>query len=144
MPPVIGLAIATNGIALEPIILFLIIFIWTPTHFWALSLYKSEDYKKAKIPMLPITSGIKTTKFNIFIYALFLFPVVISPFFLNFSRLTYFILATTRSCYYRVISFKLLKEKNSIIEKKLAAKLFGYSILYLFMIFTSILIDRVI
>ena len=144
LPPLIGWAIATNGIALEPIILFLIIFIWTPSHFWALSLYKSEDYRKAKIPMLPITSGIKTTKFNIFIYALILFPVVISPFFLNFSGLTYFILATILSGYYIFISFKLLKEKNSIIEKKLAAKLFGYSIIYLFMIFTSILIDRVI
>ena len=144
LPPVIGWAIATNGIALEPIILFLIIFIWTPSHFWALSLYKTEDYKKAKIPMLPVTSGIKTTKFNIFIYALILFPVAISPFFLNFSGLTYFILATTLSGYYIFISFKLLKEKNSIIEKKLAAKLFGYSIIYLFMIFTSILIDRVI
>jgi len=144
LPPLIGWAIATNGIALEPIMLFLIIFIWTPSHFWALSLYKSEDYRKAKIPMLPITSGIKTTKFNIFIYALILFPVVISPFFLNFSGLTYFILATTLSGYYIFISFKLLKEKNSIIEKKLAAKLFGYSIIYLFMIFTSILIDRVI
>ena len=85
LPPLIGWTIATNGIALEPIILFLIIFIWTPSHFWALSLYKSEDYRKAKIPMLPITSGIKTTKFNIFIYALILFPVVISPFFLIFS-----------------------------------------------------------
>ena len=144
LPPVIGWAIATNGIALEPIVLFLIIFIWTPSHFWTLSLYKSEDYKKAKIPMLPVTSGIKTTKFNIFIYALILFPVAISPFFLNFSGLTYFMLATALSGYYVFISFKLLKENNPIIEKKLAAKLFGYSIIYLFMIFTSILIDRVI
>jgi len=144
LPPVIGWTIATNGIALEPIILFLIIFIWTPSHFWALSLYKSEDYKKAKIPMLPVTSGIKTTKFNIFIYALILFPVAISPFLFNFSGLTYFMLATALSGYYVFISFNLLKEKNSIIEKKLAAKLFGYSIIYLFMIFTSILIDRVI
>jgi len=144
LPPVIGWAIATNGIALEPIILFLIIFIWTPSHFWALSLYKSVDYRKAKIPMLPVTSGIKTTKFNIFLYALILFPVAISPFFFNFSGLTYFMLATILSGYYLFISFKLLKEKNSIIEKKLATKLFGYSIIYLFMIFTSILIDRVI
>jgi len=144
LPPVIGWAIATNGIALEPIILFLIIFIWTPSHFWALSLYKSEDYRKAKIPMLPVTSGIKTTKFNIFIYALILFPVAISPFFFNFSGLTYFMLATILSGYYLFISFKLLKEKNSIIEKKLAAKLFGYSIIYLFMIFISILIDRIV
>ena len=76
LPPVIGWAIATNGIALEPIILFLIIFIWTPSHFWALSLYKSEDYRKAKIPMLPITSGVKTTKLNILSFV-FLIPAVI-------------------------------------------------------------------
>ena len=144
LPPIIGWAIATNGVSLEPIILFLIIFIWTPSHFWALSLYKSEDYKKAKIPMLPITSGIKTTKFNIFIYSLILFPVAISPFFFNFSGLVYLISATTLSGYYVFISYKLLKEKNSIVEKKLATKLFGYSILYLFMIFSSVLLDRVI
>ena len=144
LPPIIGWAIATNSISLEPIILFLIIFIWTPSHFWALSLYKTEDYKKAKIPMLPITSGIQATKLNIFIYSLILFPVVVAPYFFNFSGLIYFILSSTLSIYYIFISYKLLKEKNSIIEKKLAAKLFGYSIIYLFMIFTSILIDKVI
>ena len=144
LPPVIGWAIATNSITLEPIILFLIIFVWTPSHFWALSLYKSEDYRKARIPMLPITSGVKATKFNIFIYALILFPIAIFPYFLNFSGLTYLILATAFSSYYIFISYRLFKEKNSVIEKKLATKLFGYSILYLFMIFTFVLIDKVI
>ncbi len=144
LPPVIGWSIATNGIALEPIILFLIIFIWTPSHFWALSLYKSEDYRKAKIPMLPITSGIKTTKFNILLYALILFPVVVSPYFLNFYGLVYLVPAILLSSYYFYISYKLLKEKDSIIEKKLATKLFGYSILFLFMIFTLVLIDKII
>ena len=144
LPPVIGWAIATNEIALEPIILFLIIFIWTPSHFWALSLYKSEDYKKARIPMLPITSGVKTTKFNIFMYALALFPVALLPYFLNFSGLLYLIFSTIFSGYYLFISYKLWKEKNSGEEKKLATKLFGYSILYLFMIFTFILVDKII
>ena len=144
LPPIIGWAIATNTISLEPIILFLIIFIWTPSHFWALSLYKTDDYKKAKIPMLPITSGIKATKLNIFIYSLILFPVAVAPFFFNFSGLIYFIFSSILSGYYIFISYKLLMEKNSINEKKLAAKLFGYSILYLFMIFTFILIDRFI
>ena len=144
LPPVIGWAIATNTISLEPIILFLIIFIWTPSHFWALSLYKTDDYKKAKIPMLPITSGVKATKLNIFIYSLILFPVAIAPYFFNFSGLIYFIFSSILSIYYIFISYKLLKEKNSIAEKKLATKLFGYSIIYLFMIFTSILIDRVV
>ena len=144
LPPVIGWAIATNGIALEPIILFLIIFIWTPSHFWALSLYKSEDYRKAKIPMLPVTSGIKTTKFNILLYAFILFPVVVSPYFLNFYGLVYLVPAILLSSYYFYISYKLLKERDPIIEKKLATKLFGYSILFLFMIFALVLIDKII
>ena len=144
LPPIIGWAVATNGISLEPIILFLIIFVWTPSHFWALSLYKSEDYRKAKIPMLPITSGVKTTKINILIYAIILFPVSISPYFLNFSGKIYLILSLIFSGYYVFISYKLFIEKNSIIEKKLATKLFAYSILYLFMIFTFILVDKFI
>ena len=144
LPPIIGWAIAMNGISLEPIILFLIIFIWTPSHFWALSLYKTEDYRKARIPMLPITSGIKTTKFNIFLYALILFPTVLSPYFLNFSGIIYLIPAIIMSSYYILISYQLLKEKNQIKEKKLASKLFVYSIFYLFMIFVFILVDKVL
>ncbi len=144
LPPVIGWSIATNGITLEPIILFIIIFVWTPSHFWALSLYKSEDYKKAKIPMLPVISGIQTTKLNIFIYSLVLFPIAISPFFFDFSGFVYFMISTILSGYYIFISYKLLKEKDSVNEKKLSKRLFGYSILYLFVIFTSILIDSVL
>ena len=144
LPPVIGWSIATHGISLEPIILFLIIFIWTPSHFWALSLYQTNDYRKARIPMLPITSGIRTTKFNIFIYALILFPVAVSPYFFNFSGLLYLLFAIILSAYYILISYKLLKVKKSIKEKKLAAKLFGYSILYLFAIFVFILVDKII
>ena len=144
LPPVIGWSIATNGITLEPIILFIIIFVWTPSHFWALSLYKSEDYKKAKIPMLPVISGIQTTKLNIFIYSLILFPIAISPFFFDFSGFVYFVISTILSGYYIFISYKLLKEKDSVNEKKLSKRLFGYSILYLFVIFASILIDSVL
>ena len=94
--------------------------------------------------MLPVTSGIKATKLNIFIYSLILFPVATAPFFLNFSGLIYFIFSSILSGYYIFISYKLFNEKNPIDEKKMAARLFGYSILYLFMIFTSILIDRII
>jgi protoheme IX farnesyltransferase len=144
LPPIIGWAIATNEISLEPIVLFLIIFIWTPSHFWALSLYKSDDYRKAKIPMLPITSGVKTTKLNILIYAIILFPTSILPFILNYSGLFYLTLSMVLSGYYLLISYRLFKEKNLVNEKKLATKLFTYSILYLFMIFISILVDKFI
>ena len=144
LPPVIGWSIATNSIALEPIILFLIIFIWTPSHFWALSLYKTDDYRKARIPMLPITSGIKKTKLNIFIYSLILFPISLLPFIFNFAGLLYLIIATAIGAYYIYISYKLLKTKSPVLEKKFSIKLFGYSIFYLFMIFVSILIDKII
>ena len=94
LPPVIGWAIATNGISLEPIILFLIIFVWTPSHFWALSLYKTDDYRKARIPMLPITSGVQTTKLKyIYIFDYFISNSFISIFF-KFSGLIYLIFAT--------------------------------------------------
>jgi len=144
LPPIIGWAIATNGISFEPIVLFLIIFFWTPSHFWALSIYKSEDYRKAKIPMLPITSGVKTTKLNILIYSIILFPIAILPSILNYSGYIYLALALGLSGYYVFVSYILFKEKNPRKEKKIATKLFAYSILYLFMIFVSILIDKVI
>ena len=144
LPPVIGWAIATGDIALQPIILFLIIFVWTPSHFWALSLYKTDDYKKANIPMLPVTSGIKTTKLNIFVYALLLFPIVLAPFFLKYFGLVYLLISGILSLYYVFICFKLLRTNESRLEKIIAKRVFGFSIFYLFMIFTSILIDRII
>ena len=144
LPPVIGWAMATNSLSLEPVTFFLIIFFWTPSHFWALSLYKSDDYKKAKIPMLPIISGIKTTKLNILIYAIILFPVSVSPFFFKFSGEIYLIVSTFLSGYYVFLSYQLFKAKSLRNEKKLATKLFAYSILYLFLIFTSVLIDKII
>ena len=144
LPPVIGWSIATNSISMESIILFLIIFIWTPSHFWALSLYKSDDYKKAKIPMLPVISGIQTTKLNILVYAMLLFPITLAPFLLKHSGLIYFFISFILSSYYILISYRLFKAKSSSLEKKLASKLFGFSIFYLFMIFATLLIDHMV
>ena len=108
LPPVIGWTIATGTITLEPILLFLIIFFWTPSHFWALSLFKSEDYKKANIPMLPVTAGIKATKINIFIYSLILFAVSLTPFFFSYSGFMYLLFAVLLSCYYIYLCYKLI------------------------------------
>ncbi len=143
-PPIIGWTIVTGNITLEPILLFLIIFFWTPSHFWALSLYKKEDYKNAKIPMLPITAGIKTTKINIFIYSLILFVVALTPFFFGYSSLVYFICASVLGYYYVYLCYKLFIERNIELEKKIAKKIFFFSILYLFLIFTTILLDNII
>ena len=144
LPPVIGWTIATGNITLEPILLFLIIFFWTPSHFWALSLYKSEDYKKANIPMLPVIAGIKVTKINIFVYSLILFVIALTPFFFSYSGFVYLLFAVVLSCYYLYLCFKLLVEKNSQLEKKLAKRIFFFSILYLFLIFTTLLIDNIL
>ena len=144
LPPVIGWAIATGGVTLEPIILFLIIFFWTPSHFWALSIYKTEDYKKANIPMLPVTSGIKTTKLNILIYSLLLLVFTFAPFLFNYSGLKYLLFSGILSSYYVFLCFKLFKENDSEKEIKFAKKIFAFSILYLFVIFILILVDKVI
>ena len=144
LPPVIGWAIATGDIALQPVILFLIIFIWTPSHFWALSLYKTEDYRKANIPMLPVTAGVKTTKLNIFVYALLLFPIVLAPFFLKYFGLIYLVFSGILGFYYVFICYRLLRANETRLEKKIAKQIFGFSIFYLFMIFASVLIDRII
>ena len=141
-PPIIGWTIATGSITFEPILLFLIIFFWTPSHFWALSLYKTEDYTNARIPMLPVVSGIKTTKINIFIYAVILFFISIVPYFLGYFGITYFISSLFLGGYYVYLCYKLLVEKDE--EKKIARKIFVYSILYLFLIFTIILIDNIL
>ena len=144
LPPMIGWTIANNTITLEPLSFFLIIFFWTPSHFWALSLYKADDYKKAKIPMLPVSSAIQTTKKNIFVYSLLLFSVAISPFYLGFSGSIYFYISLLTSLHYVWLCFKLLKENDVSIEKKIAKQIFAYSIFYLFIIFISILVDKIV
>ena len=144
LPPVIGWAIATNSISMVSISLFLIIFFWTPSHFWALSLYKTDDYKKAKIPMMPITHGIEKTKAYILIYSLLMLPVIILPYVITFSGLIYLIPAITITIYYNFICYDLYKHKKNKFVLKKAKKVFGYSILYLFLIFVLFLIDNLI
>ena len=143
-PPVIGWAIANNSLSIEPIILFLIIFFWTPSHFWSLSLYKSEDYKKAKIPMLPVVSGVDFTKKNIFAYALILFPITILPFYFNFAGLVYLVPTIILGAFYIFLTFKLLNANNKKDIRKFSKKIFAFSILYLFLIFTLLLIESFI
>ena len=144
LPPVIGWTIATGSISIEPIILFLIIFLWTPSHFWALSLYKSGDYKKAKIPMLPVIAGVKTTKINILVYALAMAPIIVAPYLFNFASLFYLTISSSMTGYYIYLCFNLFRAKNTKISNIIARKVFIYSIFYLFFIFLTILIDNLI
>ena len=142
LPPVIGWTIVTGNISIEPIIMFLIIFFWTPSHFWALSLYKSKDYKKANIPMLPITAGIKKTKFNILLYAFLMLPAVIAPFFTGFGSVIYLVFSFSMTIYYIYLCYQLFKTKIISKSNLIARKVFVYSIFYLFFLFLLILFDN--
>ncbi len=143
-PPVIGWTIATGSLSIEPIAFFLIIFFWTPSHFWALSLYKSDDYKKANIPMLPLTNGVESTKLNIFIYSLFMLPVIIFPYLINFVGLTFLIPSLMLTVYYNFLCYELWNYKKNKFNPKKAKSIFGFSILYLFLVFVLFLIDKIL
>ena len=143
-PPVIGWTIATGSLSIEPLAFFLIIFFWTPSHFWALSLYKSDDYKKANIPMLPLTNGVESTKINIFIYSLIMLPVITFPYLINFVGIAFLIPALVLTLYYNMLCYELYKFKKNKFNPKKAKSIFGYSILYLFLVFVLFLIDKII
>ena len=143
-PPVIGWTIATDTLSIEPITFFMIIFLWTPSHFWALSLYKSDDYKKANIPMLPLTNGIESTKMNIFIYSLLMLPAIIFPYLIDFAGLTFLIPSLLLTLYYNFLCYELWNFKKNKFNPKKAKSIFGYSILYLFLIFVLFLIDKIL
>jgi len=144
LPPVIGWTIAANSLSLEPITFFLIIFYWTPSHFWALSLYKAKDYAKAKIPMLPITNGVEETKKKIFVYSLFMLPIVILPYAIGFSGNLYIFISLSLTLYYNYICYDLYKFKKNKFEIKKAKKVFSYSIFYLFLLFVLFLVDQIV
>ena len=138
-PPVIGQVCASGTIGFESLILFLIIFVWTPPHFWALALIKKDDYAAAKIPMLPIIAGEKVTRKNIFIYSLLLVPCSYLPWVFDFSGNFYLIIATIFGIEFLRRSFLTLKEVEGS-EKNL----FLYSIFYLSVIFAGVCFDKII
>ena len=143
LPPVIGWTIATNDLTMEPIAFFLIIFFWTPSHFWALSLFKADDYKKANIPMLPLTNGIENTKKNILIYSILMLPVVIAPYLIGFVSKIYLFSSLILTVYYIYLCYELYNFKKNKFEITKAKKVFSYSILYLFLLFVLFLVDKI-
>ena len=144
LPPVIGWSISTGEISMTSIILFLIIFLWTPSHFWALSIFKSKDYKAARIPMLVITSGVEFTKKNIFIYSILMIPTIIAPFYMGLLGLIFFIPSILMTFYYIYLCHKLLINKRKSNEIIYSKKVFAFSIIYLFLVFVLILLDNFI
>ncbi len=157
-PPLIGWAAATGSISVEPLVLSLLVFLWQPPHFWALSLYRSLDYEKVGIPMLPVVAGKAATRRQILIYALATFPAALLPYFLGFADEIYFAIAAVASLalvFYAVRVWATGREadraaaeqsatvKSTQVQADHAArKLFRFSMLYLFIIFAVLLVEQ--
>ena len=128
LPPMIGWAAVTNNISLESFLLFLIIFMWTPPHFWALSLYKCSDYTNAGVPMMPVVRGIKYTQLQILVYSAVLFFITILPYYIGMFGKIYLFTALILGVIFMYLAYLVYYDE----KYKSAPKLFGYSIIYLF------------
>ena len=138
MPPVLGWAAMTNSVGPEALILFLIIFLWTPPHFWALALYRVEDYRKSGLPMLPVTHGNEFTRLQVFLYTLVLFPACLMPFVFGMSSWLYLAAAVALSIGFTGYAFALWRNYSDL----LARKTFRFSLIHLSVLFAALLIDH--
>jgi heme o synthase len=140
-PPMIGWAAATGAIGVESVLMFLIIFFWTPPHFWALSLWRSQDYARAGIPMLPVVAGAPETRRQILIYSLALAPIGAAPWLIGEAGLIYGATALVAGAMMGRLALQLHRLGDTAAGDRTAKKLFGFSILYLFLLFAMLLID---
>jgi protoheme IX farnesyltransferase len=138
MPPVLGWAAMTGEVTLEPLILALIIFLWTPPHFWALALYRVEDYRKAGLPMLPVTHGPEFTRLQVLLYTLILLAATLLPFTFRYSGWIYFVAALVLGVMFVVYAWKLWRDYSDA----LARKTFRFSIWHLSLLFAALLVDH--
>ena len=138
MPPVLGWAAMTGEVGPEALILFLIIFLWTPPHFWALALYRVEDYRKSGLPMLPVTHGNEFTRLQIFLYTLVLFAACLLPFVFQMSGWLYLVAAVILSIGFSWYGWKLWREYSDA----LARKTFRFSLIHLSLLFAALLLDH--
>lgn len=139
-PPIIGWAAVTGDVSTASVMLFLIIFLWTPPHFWALSLFTGDDYKKAGIPMLPVIAGEKSTKIHMLIYTVILLPFTIAPALLGVTGWAYGGAALLLGLFFVFTAVRVLQDKLDK-DKKNAKLMFGYSVFYLFALFLGMMID---
>ena len=148
-PPVIGWAAVTGSVDLIPLILFAIVFIWTPPHFWSLALWANDDYRRAGVPMLPVVKGAKETRKQIVLYSLLLVPLSLVPWFLGFSGAIYGVAAVVLGLGFLVCVARVFTDKQdatgvSLTNDAPARAAFKYSILYLFVLFAALAVDRLI
>ena len=139
-PPMIGWAAVTGSLSLEPLLLFLIIFFWTPPHFWALALYRADDYARAGIPMLPVVAGDASTRTQILRYTLILAPLGIAPWALGFAGPLYGATAALTGAIMVVLAWQVFCERRP--AERASKQLFAFSILYLFLLFAVLLVER--
>jgi heme o synthase len=137
LPPVVGWAAVTGSVGFEPLILFALIFMWTPPHFWALALYRSDDYARARVPMLPVVAGEAETRRQILIYSVLLAPIGVLPSAVGMAGWTYGALAALLGAGFVLLALRLRRDAG----ERPARQLFAYSILYLFLLFSLLLID---
>ncbi len=149
LPPVIGWAAVTGSVSIEPIVLFLIIFMWTPPHFWALALYRVGDYEKAGVPMMPVTAGKPATRLQVLIYAVLLAPITLLPFALGYAGIAYAAVVGALNIGFLAFSFNVWRTGRGVGdaagEKRAdnaARRLFAFSIPYLFLIFLMLLVEH--
>ena len=140
LPPVIGWAAVSGSLSIEPLLLFAIIFMWTPPHFWALALFRNEDYTRAGVPMMPVVAGEAETRRQILIYAVLLAPLGVLPAFIGMSSLLYGAVAAGLGLNFIRLSRALMRPHDD----SAAHRLFGFSIVYLFLLFLGLVIDRAI
>jgi protoheme IX farnesyltransferase len=143
-PPMIGWAAATGSIGIEPILLFLLVFFWTPPHFWALSLNRTEDYARARIPMLPVVAGAKETRRQILLYSLSLVPIGAAPWFMGYADAIYGATSLLGGGLMVALAWRLWVEGSGARVAQSAKRLFGFSILYLFVLFAVLLIEGMV
>jgi len=142
-PPMIGWAAVAGDVSLAPVILFLLIFMWTPPHFWALALYRCGDYAKAGVPMLPVVAGDRETRRQILIYTILLAPVALAPCFIGLSGPVYGAAALALSAGFLVHALRVLGDHGNGAGQNLRAKrMFAFSILYLFGLFAMLVVDK--
>jgi len=139
LPPMIGWAAVTGSVSLESLVLFLIIFMWTPPHFWALALYREGDYAKAGVPMLPVVAGPAETRRQILIYTLLLVPLSFAPVALGTAGLVYGAAAATVGAYLLWLALQIVRTRSD----RAARRMFGFSILYLFVLFAALIAEHV-
>ncbi|HZH25546.1 MAG TPA: heme o synthase [Azospirillaceae bacterium] len=137
-PPMIGWAAVTGDVGLASIVLFLIIFMWTPPHFWALALFACKDYARAGVPMLPVVAGEQATKRQMLAYTVLLFPLALAPSFLGVAGPLYLVGAAVLGALFVVAAVRVLREREGT---RAAKQMFAYSVLYLFLIFTFLIVD---